>query len=55
MFELNQTLPNINMDMSLLDKHSWESFEEDYNKRFNLWLIQCAVAESPKKTHENVF
>lgn len=29
--------------------NSRESYEEDSSKRFNLWLIQCDHADSPKK------
>lgn len=51
MFELNQTLPIA--EMSLLDcKTKRESFEEDENKRFNLKLMKCDIADSPKKLHE---
>lgn len=48
-FELNQTLP-VGLEMSMIEhKESWESYDEDSSKRFNLWLIECAVADSPKK------
>jgi len=45
-FELNQTLP-VGCEMSMIEHK--ESYDEDSSKRFNLWLIECDVADSPKK------
>ena len=48
-FDLNQTLP-VGLEMSMIEhKESRESYDEDSSKRFNLRLIECAVADSPKK------
>lgn len=40
----------IGLEMSMIEhKESRESYEEDSSKWFNLWLIECDVADSPKK------
>jgi len=53
MFELNQTLPNL--EFSRLERHVRESFEEDLDKWLTLKLIQCDNAESPKKDKIQIF